>query len=135
MFSVFIPDKFCTLFCNSSCDCIKTFFLKIHAPNQLIFRTSNKLTISNEYLFVIPSFNSCIITFNIIISTSLPGTCIIFPDNLLRKRGILTTISTVPTNDTYLYISLFNNTDRAITVKKNSIQFECIIVAGNFYYR
>ncbi len=108
------------------------FYINIVSPNQNIYRKSNTFSFSNENLIVITPKQWCHITFNIIVTTSIPTTCIIYAESMVQQLyNISHQTSFIKDNDEYFYINLYNNTDNVIIIPASSIQFSCVITNGN----
>jgi hypothetical protein len=83
------------------------------------------ITITNPNRFSLAPFQSKKIYFPIMVLSSLSASSIVYAPELLYRLGLHCTISVIPTNDTNLYIIVYNHTPQPIEIEKNSLQFYC----------
>jgi len=117
----------------SVCHCASILHINIIAPHQRIFRKSNTFLFSNENSIVIPPKQFYRLPFTILVETSLPALCILFAESMLLRQNIFHEVTLLKTNDQYFYITLFNNNNHVVQCLPDKLQFNCIIIQGNFF--
>lgn len=84
------------------------------------------ITLTNKTEFTIPSCDYATLNFNVLVTTSLPAVTIVYDnDYLLFRHGLTCVINQIPTNDTMLYIKIYNHKSIPSSFEKESLQFTC----------
>lgn len=121
---------------NYSCTDCPTPVLRIKyigKQNYLQRTNSNSLiTLTNNTSFTIKPHSYAKIHFNILVRTSLPAVSIIYDDNLLFRHGLTCIINQIPTNDTLLNVTIYNNKSELSTFAKESLQFICNTLLAHY---
>lgn len=86
----------------------------------------------NDYII---NANTCqTIAFPVTVITSLPALCLLTCNSFIYNKGLSYMINTLPSNDSYLYVSLFNYTSRPIVLYSNELQVTCkVVLTGKPY--
>ncbi len=96
---------------------------------------NNTLHCYNENVYVIKANTCQTIAFPLTIITSLPALCLITCNSWIYYKNLTYMVNSMPTNDSYLYISLFNYTKESITLNPFDLQLTCkIVVTGQPHY-
>ena len=82
--------------------------------------------LENEERFTIEPFQYKTLTFNTIIFTSIKARSVLFANDLLYRHGLTYVVSNIPTNDTFLFIKIFNPLPVSKTFEKNTLSFTCL---------
>jgi len=89
----------------------------IHFSTGGIFKESHELfRLTNEKPITIFSNSSLTVEFPVLFITSLPASCVLMCDSSIHRYKLFHNINVVSTNDTYPHITLFNDTNRTITI-------------------
>jgi hypothetical protein len=94
-------------------------------PNKLHNTSVNTITIENPKSVQLKPFQSTKILFPVMVLSSLPATSFVYAPERLYRLGLHCIISFIPTNDTFLYITVYNYTNKSIHFKENYLQFYC----------
>jgi hypothetical protein len=131
--NVFIPKPHFKKQPRTSTDCprpvlsIKYFgkpTISFHQPKNLIY-------LSNEEKFTIEPLQYKILTFHTIVFTSINARSLVYAEDLLHRHGLTFTVNNMPTNDTFLFIEIFNTLSVSKTFEKDSLQFNCLTLLAN----
>jgi hypothetical protein len=96
---------------------------------QISQRTDPALiSITNEEQFTIKPLQSKTLTFNTIIFTSIEARSLVYADNLLYRYGLTYDVSNIPTNDTFLFIKIYNTLSTPLTFVKHMLSFNCLTI-------
>jgi hypothetical protein len=120
---------------NYSCQDSPTPVLRINykgLTNSLRCQNPAMITLSNKTSFTIPSCDYTTIHFNVLVTTSLPAVTLIYGNDFLFRHGLTCVINQIPTNDTLLYVKVYNNKSEALTFPKESLQFTCLTVLAKY---
>jgi hypothetical protein len=121
----------------TECDCggrSPIFETKLIGPlDKLFYRFENLNTIhfyNDKKYFLQP--NSCkTIAFPVTILTSLPAESLLTCNSWIYTKNITTMINAIPTNDSYVYVTIFNYSTDIIEINPFDLQVTCkIIVTG-----
>ena len=91
--------------------------------------SSTTITITNPSCFTLEPFQFKKICFPIMVLSSLPASSFVYAPELLYRLGLHCIISVIPTNDTFLYITVYNYTTQS--VKCQNLQFYCTTTLSN----
>jgi len=101
----------------------------INFSSSNFFKQSHQLFhLSNDNPITITSNSFQTIRFPVLFITSLPALCILTVDSLLYRYELSHNINIVPTNDSYPHITLFNYTNKSITLQPFQLIVYCQIV-------
>jgi hypothetical protein len=120
---------------NYSCPDSPTPVLKIQYEGLSIplpFTNPALVTLTNKTALTIPSCNYAIINFPVLVITSLPAVSIIYGNDFLFRQGLTCVSNQIPTNDTLLYVKVFNHKLVPLTFEKESLQFMCHTVLAKY---
>lgn len=93
-----------------------------------IYATSPTITTTNTNSFSIAPYKWDKLTFPIIVLSSLPAITIVHASELVYRLGLHSLTTIIPTNNTFLYITIYNPTTEPITFKKDSLPFYCTTI-------
>ncbi len=122
----------------TECDCGRPAVFEIRVIgswNETWTRIENNtIHLYNENKYVI-SPNTCqTIAFPVTIVTSLPALCMLTCNSWIYRKNLTYMVNTLPSNDSYLFVSLFNYTQESITLNPFDLQVTCkIVVTGRPY--
>lgn len=118
---------------RTSCDCpSKVFLIKEYQSNKRPEPGNKTYNIFNTHSFVCAAKEVKTVMLNNTFVTSMPAKCLIYGSQYLYKQGLSCHPNILPTNDSYLHISIFNHTNSSINIKSNSLHFLCtIIITGH----
>jgi hypothetical protein len=118
---------------NYTCQDSPTPVLKIRYEGLSTPYTNPVLiTLTNKSSITIPSCDYAIINFPVLVTTSLPAISILYGNDFLFRHGLTCVINQIPTNDTLLYIKVYNNKSVTSTFEKESLQFICHTVLAKY---
>ena len=96
-------------------------YIGIDAP----FINKAKLTLSNEKPITLNPFQSIQLYFNVIVITSLPAISLVYGCTYFYRQGLSVIINPIPTNDTYLSVTIVNKKSIVNHFKADSLTFYC----------
>ncbi len=85
----------------------------------------SKITVTNNNELVINPFQFKKVTFSVMVVSSKQATSFIYGSDYLFKLGLSFLINFIPTNDTNLYITVYNHTSKTLYFSPHSLQFYC----------
>ncbi len=91
------------------------------------FTNRSNITVIYPNSIEMKPFEHKTIYFPVLVETSLPMYSIITGSDLLFRFGLSSSITIVP-SDSFLFTSIFNYTEKTITLPKNSLTFTCSTV-------
>lgn len=110
-------------------DCPSPMVLFKYIGNTSFQRTtyccSPSIIISNDDAFTLTPGQFKKIEFNLMIVSSTPATTLVIGSELLFRRGLRFIVTSVPTNNTFLYCVVVNTSSQHLSFEKNSLQFYC----------
>lgn len=83
------------------------------------------ITITNNNELVIKPFHFKKVTFSVMVVSSKQATSFIYGSDYLFKLGLSFLITFIPTNDTNVYITVYNHTSETLYFSPHSLQFYC----------
>lgn len=89
------------------------------------------MILTNQTSLTIPACDYAKIYFPILVTTSLPAVSILYGEDFLFRHNLTCLIDPIPTNNTFLYITVYNHKSEPVTFAKESLQFHCHTVLGN----
>jgi len=102
-------------------------------PPDFKCRTSTTLlTLTNKSSLTIKPCRYATIHFNVLVKTSLPAITMIYGSDFLYRLGITCVINQIPTNDSFLNVTIFNHKSVPITLEKKTLQFTCHTVLAKY---
>jgi hypothetical protein len=96
---------------------------------DLVQESYNQLfSMCNEKEFTIPAYSSHTVGFPCLFITALPTLCVLTCDAFAYTLGLSHGINIIPSNDAYPHITLFNYSNKPVTVKPRSLRVFCQLV-------
>ena len=89
------------------------------------YLTRSFLSLENKEKITLQPLQSYKLYFNVMVMTSLPATSIVYGSDHNYCRGLSIIITQIPTNDTYLNITLVNKTLRVLHFEPDTLSFYC----------
>lgn len=75
-----------------------------------------------------------ILNFPVTVQTSIPCVSIIYGSQLIFRFGLTCKISIMPTNDAFLSTTVYNYTNKTITLPKNMFSVHCLTVISTMMH-
>ena len=91
-----------------------------------------QITITNPASFTVPPCCYKTIDFKVLVTTSLPAVTLIYGSEFLFRLGLTCVINHIPTNEIFLYVTVYNNKSTSIAVDENSLQFTAHTVLAKY---
>lgn len=94
-----------------------------HLRNNTHFvkKKNNIVHLYNESAYTFKPHTCITIGFNAVVVTSLPAVCVLICNDLIHKLGLAYNINIMHTNDNYLHVTLYNYSNKTITLSQGQL--------------
>lgn len=117
---------------KTSCDCLSHLYrvklLGFYNELQRPCPPGPTFTVTNPTNLIVKPHQSKELNFNIFVTTSLPGYCLLFGPDQLYWQGLTYMIHPIKTNDQPLKVTIFNQRDHELIFEKDHLQFSCKVI-------
>jgi|GEM_PF-4053313 hypothetical protein len=99
----------------------------------LISRKScNSFYVKNADIVVVEHHSSCNVTLPFLFITSLPSQCVLTANPCLHSYNLYSNTNVISSNDSFPKITLFNPTNKTITLPSGHLTINCKIIIANY---